>query len=152
MPLLLAKVTSRRIGLRIPKSAENLTEVTVEIETAVPAEDATVAPTVDDVTAVKISQPPHAVMQVVTRVGAEAGVVMMSVDTHVVTEVVMAISIGVVVALGIALARDLLADIIDQETTIAIEIASVMTGVITEAAMMIGPVEGAPLSGILLPN
>lgn len=112
----------------------------VENATVAPDEDAIVASTGhDEIVMTEIERPRHEAMQVVTRVGAEVGAVMMIVDTHVVTEEAMEISTAAVVAAETALARVLPVVIIAQEMIIAI--ATVMIAAITEVETKIN-IEG----------
>jgi hypothetical protein len=107
------------------------------------AETATVAPTVAggtvvlddeaatvrDVIGQMIGKQPHEVIQVAIRVGAEAGVVMMIADTHVVTEA-METTTGVVVGpeIDLALARPAGTTALGMTTAIVMNAATTGVG------------------------
>lgn len=115
-------------------------------ETAAP-EDATGVVIVVAVTEVMIERPLLEVMQVATRVGAEAGVVMMIADTHAVTEEVM----GIITAAAVAAetARDLVR--LAGTTVLEMTIATAMTAAIIVAETKTGTATGGHRNATPLP-
>lgn len=106
-----------------------------KIGNAAPADDAIVVVIAHDVTVTMTEKLLHVVTRGATRVGEEAGAVMMIADTHVVTEEVMEIITVAAAAVETALAHGRLVDITVRATIagiVNVTIAATEVGMMTD--------------------